>query len=52
MKAYIDGKQAAASGNNMLNASIAKAAGRHTLTVNAWDSAGKLYQRIETFAVH
>jgi hypothetical protein len=52
MKAYIDGKQIALSRNNMLNASIPKAAGRHTLTVNAWDSAGKLYQHAETFTVH
>lgn len=51
MKAYIDGKQVASSANNMLNASIAKAVGRHTLTVNAWDSGGKLYQTVETFTV-
>ncbi len=52
MKAYIDGKQVASSGNNMLNSSAPEAAGRHKLTVNAWDSSGKLYQFIETFTVH
>jgi hypothetical protein len=51
MKAYIDGKQIASSANNMLNASTAEAAGKHTLTVNAWDSVGKLYQTIEAFTV-
>jgi len=51
MKAYIDGKQVALSGNNMLNASVSKAAGKHTLTINAWDSVGKLYQRREAFTV-
>jgi hypothetical protein len=52
MKAYIDGKQVASSVNNMLNASVPEPAGKHTLTVNAWDSVGKLYQFIETFTVH
>jgi hypothetical protein len=51
MKAYIGGKQVASSGNNMLNASIPEAAGKHTLTINAWDSAGKLYQTIEAFTI-
>jgi len=51
MKAYIGGKQVASSGNNMLNASVVQISGKHTLTINAWDSAGKLYQAIETFAV-
>lgn len=51
MKAYIDGKQVAFSGNNMLNASVAKGLGRHTVTINAWDSGGKLYQRVETFTI-
>jgi hypothetical protein len=51
MKAYIDGKEVASSGNNMLNASVAKGLGRHTLTINAWDAGGKLYQNKETFTV-
>jgi len=51
MKAYIDGRQIASSGNNMLNASATEAAGAHKLTINAWDSSGKLYQSIETFTV-
>lgn len=52
MKAYIDGKQVAASGTNTLNASVPEPAGSHRLTVNAWDSVGKLYQAIVTFNVH
>lgn len=52
MKAYIGGKQVAWSGNNMLNASVVQTSGKHTLTINAWDSAGKLYQVRETFIVH
>jgi hypothetical protein len=51
MKAYIDGKQVASSTTNTLKASVAKAAGSHKLTVNAWDSAGKLYQATATFIV-
>lgn len=52
MKAYIGGKQVASSSNNMLNASVVQTSGKHTLTINAWDSAGKLYQVRETFIVH
>jgi hypothetical protein len=52
MKAYMDGKQIASSRNNMLNTSIPEAGGKHNLTVNAWDSAGKLYQHAVTFTVH
>jgi hypothetical protein len=52
MKAYIDGKQVASSVDNMLNASIPEALGKHTLTINAWDSGGKLYQIVETFTAH
>ena len=52
MKAYIDSKQVASSVDNMLNASIPEALGKHTLTINAWDSGGKLYQIVETFTAH
>jgi Bacterial Ig domain len=52
MKAYIDGKLVASSATNTLNASVAKAVGTHKLTVNAWDSIGKLYQSIISFNVH
>lgn len=51
MKAYLNGKQVAASSNNMLNASVPEPAGNYTLTINAWDSTGKLYQAIVTFSV-
>ena len=51
MKAYIDGTQVASSTASSLNASVAKAAGSHNLTVNAWDSSGKLYQAKATFTV-
>lgn len=52
MKAYIDGKQVAASGTNTVNASVPEPVGSHKLTVNAWDSTGKLYQATVTFTVH
>ena len=52
MKAYIDGKQVASSRNNMLNASVPAAKGVRQLTINAWDSTGKLYQAKLTFTVH
>ena len=52
MKAYIDGKQVAFSSTNTLNASVGELVGSHKLTVNAWDSVGKLYQAIATFTVH
>lgn len=52
MKAYIDGKQVASSSTNTLNASAGELVGSHKLTVNAWDSVGKLYQATATFTVH
>jgi FG-GAP-like repeat len=52
MRAYIDGKPVGASSANTITASAPEAAGRHTLTVNAWDSTGKLYQKAVTFSVH
>ena len=52
MKAYIDGKQVASSSTNTLNASVPEPGGSHKLTVNAWDSTGKLYQATSTFTVH
>lgn len=51
MKAYIDGKQVASSHNNMLNAFVAAAAGIRHLTINAWDSSGRLYQAKVSFTV-
>lgn len=52
MKAYIDGKQVAASSSNTLSASVPAAAGTHTLNVNAWNSAGQVFTSQETFTVH
>lgn len=52
MKAYIDGKQVAASTSGTLSGSAAEAVGTHNLTVNAWNTAGKLFQSVVTFTVH
>jgi hypothetical protein len=51
MKAYIDGKQVASSTSGTLSGSAAEAAGTHKLTVNAWNTAGKLFQSSVTFTV-
>ena len=51
MKAYIDGTQVAASTNGSLSGSAAEAAGTHKLTVNAWNTAGTLFQSSVTFTV-
>ncbi len=51
MKAYIDGVQVASSTNDTLDGSVAKSSGSHRLTVNAWDTNGKLYQASFTFSV-
>lgn len=52
MKAYIDGKQVASSTSNSLSGSAPEAAGTHQLIVNAWNSAGQLFQAKVTFTVH
>jgi hypothetical protein len=52
MKAYIDGKQVAASSSGTINGSAAEAVGTHKLVVNAWNTAGKLFQSSATFTVH
>jgi hypothetical protein len=52
MKAYIDGKQVAASTSGTINGSAAEAVGTHNLTVNAWNTVGKLFQSVVTFTVH
>lgn len=51
MKAYIDGKLVASSSMNTLDASVRAAAGKHVLTVNAWDPNDKVYQSIVRFTV-
>ncbi len=52
MKAYIDGKQVAASTSGTISGSAAEAVGTHNLTVNAWNTVGKLFQSVITFTVH
>jgi FG-GAP-like repeat len=52
MKAYIDGKQVAASGMNTLDASVTTTAGTHTLTINAWDPTGAVHQSSARFITH
>jgi hypothetical protein len=49
MKAYIDGTQVAESDLNTLDASVTTKAGKHTLTINAWDPNDKVYQSIVKF---
>jgi hypothetical protein len=52
MKAYIDGKLVASSSSATISGSAAAAVGKHTLTVNAWNTAGKLFQSVATFTVN
>lgn len=51
MKAYIDGHQVASSTGGTITGSAAEAVGSHKLTVNAWNTAGKLFQSTATFSV-
>jgi hypothetical protein len=52
MKAYIDSQLVASSTSGTLSGSATEAAGTHNLTVNAWNTAGKLFQSTATFTVH
>jgi len=52
MKAYIDSKLVASSTSGALTGSAPEATGTHNLTVNAWNTAGKLFQSTATFTVH
>jgi hypothetical protein len=52
MKAYIDSKLVASSTSGTLTGSAPEATGTHNLTVNAWNTAGKLFQSTATFTVH
>ena len=52
MKAYIDSKLVASSGSGTISGSAAEAVGTHKLTVNAWNTAGKLFQSTATFTVN
>lgn len=51
MKAYLDGVQVASSSTASLTATVSAGSGTHTLTVNAWESTGKLHQSRSTFTV-
>ncbi|HLK09198.1 MAG TPA: VCBS repeat-containing protein, partial [Candidatus Angelobacter sp.] len=52
MKAYIDNKLVASSSTGTLSGSAAEAVGTHKIVVNAWNTAGKLFQSTATFTVH
>ena len=52
MKAYIDSKLVASSSSGTLSGSVPEAAGTHKIVVNAWNTAGKLFQSSATFSVH
>jgi hypothetical protein len=52
MKAYIDNKLVASSSTGTLSGSAAEAVGTHKIVVNAWNTAGKLFQSSATFTVH
>lgn len=52
MKAYIDNKLVASSSTGTISGSAAEAVGSHHLVVNAWNTAGKLFQSSATFTVH
>lgn len=52
MKAYIDSKLVASSTSGTLSGSVPEAAGTHKIVVNAWNTAGKLFQSTATFTVH
>jgi hypothetical protein len=44
--------KSASSASGSLHAQVAVAVGSHTLTVNAWNSAGTLFSSKSTFSVH
>jgi hypothetical protein len=52
MKAYIDSKLVASSSTGTISGSAVEAAGTHKIVVNAWNTAGKLFQSSATFTVH
>jgi hypothetical protein len=52
MKAYIDNKLVASSSAGTISGSAVEAAGTHHIVVNAWNTAGKLFQSSATFTVH
>lgn len=51
MKAYIDGHLVASSTSGTLTGSAAEATGSHQLVVNAWNTAGTLFQSTANFSV-
>jgi hypothetical protein len=52
MKAYIDNKLVASSTTGTISGSAAEVVGTHKIVVNAWNTAGKLFQSSATFTVH
>jgi len=51
MRGYLDGKQVLASSTASLTGSVAAAAGKHTLMIHAWNSAGTLFATTVTVTV-
>jgi hypothetical protein len=51
MKLYVDGVSKASSTNSTLTASVAIAAGTHSITVNAWNNLGAVIGAKETISV-
>lgn len=51
MKAYVDSKLVGFASSSNLDVTVSETSGSHRLTVNAWDSSGKLYQAKLSFNV-
>ena len=51
MRAYLDGKLVASASGGTMIANVEAAAGQHTLIVQAWDTKGHLYKRVESITV-
>lgn len=51
MRAYLDGQQVAASSGPSIIATVSAAPGQHQLTVQGWDTQGKLYRTVESISV-
>jgi hypothetical protein len=51
MKVYVDGAQAGESSGPSFDQEISAAKGTHIVTIQAWDTAGKLYRLVENVNV-
>jgi hypothetical protein len=51
MKAYVDSKLIGSSSTNTLDVTVSEPAGSHSLTVNAWNAHGQLFQAKVNFNV-